>query len=533
MFPPVLDALKERKFLRCGIYDRYGFSSINEETNEREGFEIDLCKAIAAAALGSSYRYELVQTTGANRFVKLANGEFDVLISGTTYTFDRDVHESSSGIGFSFSTPYLYGGMTFNGVPEFVECADKLNVIGECANIRICSILGTTWYDLTKTLFPASNIVLTGDQTESFQNLIEGKCNVIQGEQYEAPVKIVRAYGYEGPYAQGVTTFTKDPLAMVTRDGDPEFADFADWVLQSLMLAEVENITMVTTDTFAPTGEVFGDQYKDMFQNALTAVGNYGEIYAKHLESISPRLKVNTINNGESGLLYAHPFGKVDTVGPGPIKGGTLESILQRGVLRCGIPVGNETSVGLDMEFCRAIAASILKRSSDKISFKSVSSASYENISLALGNGDIDVYAGGVVDMKGDVVRPGLSFSKPYFYEAPGGNSTAWKAIALVTQEADAQWTDLVNWVAMSTYNAEENGITQRTSNEMPLVDLFGVDLERLFRDAILAVGNYDEMYRRVFGQNASRVGLNMLNSSPFQPQLYPVLFGKYLAEES
>ena len=437
-----------------------------------------------------------------------------------------------SGIGFSFSTPYLYGGMTFNGVPEFVECADNLSVIGECANIRICSILGTTWYDLTKTLFPTSNIVLTGDQTESFQNLIEGKCNVIQGEQYEAPVKVVRDYGYEGPYAQGVTSFTKDPLAIVTRDGDPEFADFAEWVLQSLMLAEVENITMVTADTFAPTGEVFGDQYKDMFQNALAAVGNYGEIYDRHLESISPRLKVNTINHGESGLLYAHPFGKVDTVGPGPIKGGTLESILQRGVLRCGIPLGNETSVGLDMEFCRALSASILGRSPDNISFKSVS-ASYENISLALGNGDIDVYAGGVVDMKSNVVRPGLSFSKPYFYEAPGGNSTAWKAIALVTQEADAQWTDLVNWVAMSTYNAEENGITQRTSNEMPLVNLFGVGLERLFRNAILAVGNYDEMYRRVFGQIASREGRNMLNSSPFQPQHYPVLFGKYLAEES
>jgi ABC-type amino acid transport substrate-binding protein len=89
--PPVLEALQERKVLRCGIKDQYGFSFLNDETNEREGFEVDLCKAVAAAALGSSYRYEIVPTTWTNRFVKLANGDFDVLIAATTHTFDRDV----------------------------------------------------------------------------------------------------------------------------------------------------------------------------------------------------------------------------------------------------------------------------------------------------------------------------------------------------------------------------------------------------------------------------------------------------------
>lgn len=67
----------------------------------------------------------------------------------------------------------------------------------------------------------------------------------------------------------------------------------------------------------------------------------------------------------------------------------------------------------------------------------------------------------------------------------------------------------------------------------MPLVSLFGADLERVLRDTILAVGNYDEMYRRVFGQNASRVGRNMLNASPFGPEHYPLPFGKDLTDES
>eukprot|EP00985_Skeletonema_marinoi_P011826 scaffold5614_cov154-Skeletonema_marinoi.AAC.1 len=374
--PPVLEALQERKVLRCGtVYDRFGFSSINNETNEMEGFEIDLCKAVAAAALGSSYRYELIQTTEMNRFVQLANGEFDVLIAAATHTFERDVHEVSAGMGFSFSSPYLYDGMTFNGVPEFVTCADKLSVIGECASIRICSRIGTTWYDKTEDLFPASNIVAEESRQESIKNLIEGKCNVIQTERHQASASDaeLRALGYDGPYAQGVNAFTKEPLAIVTRDGDPEFADFAELVLQSLFHAEAQNVTMMTADTFTQTGDFFGDEYEDMFKNALAAVGNYGEIYARHLEPISARLKVDTINHGETGLLISHPFGN------------------------------------------------------------NFPASEYRNISLALENGDIDVYAGGEVNMNSNILSPGLSFSRPYFYEGgpSRGNSTAEKAFSL------------------------------------------------------------------------------------------------------
>ena len=82
--------------------------------------------------------------------------------------------------------------MTFNGVPAFVKCADKLSVVGDCADLRICSIPGTTWNDMTAELFPMNNIVITEDQLNSFENLNEDKCNVIQGEQYEAPEAVAR-----------------------------------------------------------------------------------------------------------------------------------------------------------------------------------------------------------------------------------------------------------------------------------------------------------------------------------------------------
>jgi len=525
VLPPVLKAAQKRGILRCGVqeHDSLGFIAFNNKTNEREGFEVDLCKAVAAAALGSSYRYELVPTTGLNRFVTLAGGEIDVLIASTTHTFDRDVHELSAGIGFSFSSPYLYDGMTFNGVPEFVTCADKLSAVEDCTGILICSIIGTTWHDKTKELFPSSNLVIVEDQVESIQNLIEGKCNIIQGGQYDAPEMIVRGYGYDGPYAQGKISFTKEPLAMVTRDDDPEFAAFVYKVLQVLLLAETQNVTMMTASTVSGTTEFFG------VTNALTAVGNYGEVYTRHLSSISPRLEVNTINDGETtGLLYSYPLGKVDAVGPGPIKHGVIERILQRGFLRCGIRLhhhypadlggGQGTSFDktdlLNMELCRALTASLFQRIPDNTSFQRYSED--DDIFLALENGDIDVYAGGEGDLYSDVFTPGLSFSRPYFYERV-------KALSLATLKADTQWSDFVYWITMAPIYAEENGITQETSDDMPLVNLFGTDLERILRHAIHAVGNYDEMYRRVLGQNSTRAGLNTLNVFPYGPQYYPL----------
>ena len=328
---------------------------------------------------------------------------------------------------------------------------------------------------------------------------------------------------------------------MVTRSGDPEFSDLVNWVFQSLLYAEARNVTMETADTFIETGEVFGEQYTDMFRNALGAVGNYAEIYDRHLEPLSSRLKINMLNNGETGLLYAYPLGSVRTIGPGPIEDGVIESIIQRGFLRCGIPLRTDQSSGatedmpetssedsakLGIEFCKAISASVLQRAPDDISFESYS-PDYNNIAQALESGDIDVFAGGQAIMRNEVRHPGgLSFSKPYFYENPGEGGdprTDGKAYTLVTKGRDSQWTDFVNWIIMATIHAEENNIVQTSSNEMPLISLYGPDLERVLRDAILAVGNYGEMYQRVLGQNATRVGRNMLNVSPYGPQMYPL----------
>jgi general L-amino acid transport system substrate-binding protein len=53
---PTLDAVRSRRFVRCGVSTGIaGFSSIDRQ-GEWHGLDVDVCRAIAAAVLGDATR---------------------------------------------------------------------------------------------------------------------------------------------------------------------------------------------------------------------------------------------------------------------------------------------------------------------------------------------------------------------------------------------------------------------------------------------------------------------------------------------
>ena len=97
---------------------------------------------------------------------------------------------------------------------------------------------------------------------------------------------------------------------------------------------------------------------------------------------------------------------------------------------------------------------------------------------------------------------------------------------ALATRQFDPQWSSFVYWVVSSTIYAEKEKITQSSSNAMPDVKLFGSTFRRTFRDAILAVGNYEEMYARNVEAIIPRSGFNLLSTEEdVGPQHFPFPF--------
>jgi len=409
----------------------------------------------------------------------------------------------------------------FGGIPPYDACADKRLTTGECSGLKICVRDATTHLDILSELLPGSSIVPIQGILEI--GLLGGECNAIAGESSEIGSDIVKMAGYNGPYEVGTSVLSKEPLAMVTRDGDSEWSDFVNWVLGSMLYAEQQGITKRAASTLNQTN-VFGPKYADMFINAIGAVGNYGETYRHHLEGSFPRQGLNLLNTGNTGLMYSHPFGSIERKGPGPAEGGLINKIIGRGSLRCGISRrngfgeydGSEWS-GLDADYCRALSASVFAGGQNKVDFIEVSDTDYIE---DLFTGKLDVMSGVYRRIQPDVEGLGtasgksVSFSVPYFFEGSLGVSRA-----LATRQNDGHWSAFVYWVVSCTFYAEEKGITKSRQNQMPIVESFGSEFARMFRDAILSVGNYGEMYSRNIEDVIPRNGRNMLNFDPVGPQ--------------
>ena len=55
-----------------------------------------------------------------------------------------------------------------------------------------------------------------------------------------------------------------------------------------------------------PIVELFGSDLESMFQNVVSSIGNYGEIYTRNLEQILPRSGPNRLNRNPQSLLSTY-----------------------------------------------------------------------------------------------------------------------------------------------------------------------------------------------------------------------------------
>ncbi|CAB9524630.1 Putative amino-acid ABC transporter-binding protein YhdW [Seminavis robusta] len=523
-----IDIIKQRGFVKCGTYDgRYGFGKLNDDMMN-VGFNIDQCKAISIAVFGVPDKYEGVVVSSMNRLPLLAAGEIDVLTNTVTHTMGRDVWDPLSGTGFTFSAPYFYSGLAFGGVPEYVACAEALDSFnGQCRNLRICAGTDTTHEQFLYSLLPGTEIVPSDSPKTAAENMIDETCNVVASEPISMLVDRFREYGYEGPFRTGGKVFSKEPLALVTREEDTEWSNLVNFVVNVFFLAEAKGISKSNAEELM---EVFmGNSYLGTVATGIVAhLGNYGDMYTKHLESLFPRRDLNTLHSGDdSGLLYALPFGLTDARGP-EMENGTLAEIVNRGHVRCGVVTRSdfvhmdEDSVwsGLEIEFCRALSGAAFAGSPDSVEIVDLSDHP-DGVYTALVSGEVDVVSGARVTLEADFKEPttgqGFTFSTPFFYDS--GN-----AFAFATTEDDTRWNDFCNWVVLGSLYAEEKGINSDSSVEMPVVRLFGEPMKQMLRDMVFAVGSYADMYNATLSE-IPRSPTNHLNQWLSGPQQFPIPF--------
>ena len=463
----------------------------------------------------------------SEQFEALASGKIDISTAQTTSTVERDILISSILSGVTFSTPYVYGGASFFGIPEYVDCADRGDtLLGNCRNLAVCVAKATVWADMVENILGGSVTYEVSFNSELLPRLLDGTCNVITSSPLTIHEQLAEQSGdtaeQVSQYVLAPRSFARDPLTLTTRNDDVEFSDMVNWIVRALVVAETMDITQDTAHLF-PTTDLFGEDYVDMFQNAIAAGGNYAELYKQSLQDVFPRgaKGINTphLNAEDGGLLYPIPLGEIDkeiTSQVGPVPGGTLEIIGQREKFNCGILEGrpglaewNETAndwMGIDVDFCRGIAAALFagdyETELELVPFQSV-----EDGFLALFEKEVDALAGAVYNMVNDIREPtteqGFAFGDIYYYQQDGSDV---KTLAMATREDDVQWTDFVRSLVTSTIHAEAFDINQATAVDMPLFELLGSVYLQAFRDVILAVGSYAEIYERNMETHIPRI---------------------------
>ena len=308
--------------VRCGTRDALpGFAVLTPE-GDHEGFDSDFCRVIAAAVLGDATKVEHIDLETADRFTALQAGQIDVLVRNTTWTAQRD---GAEGATFLATTFYDGQGMMVASDSGFASVADMDGVI-------VCVATGTTTEGNASAEAGGLGLdweVRPFDDVELIQAaFIAGQCDGWSSDVSQ--LTGLRSVYPDGPEALTILpeVFSKEPLGPAVRDGDTQWAQVVNWAILATIQAEEFGITSANVDDMLTSEDVRIQQFlgqevegeegtavldpglglpTDFAYQVVSQVGNYGEIFERHLAPLGLERGLNELwLNG--GLLYSPPY---------------------------------------------------------------------------------------------------------------------------------------------------------------------------------------------------------------------------------
>ena len=312
-----LETVKARGNLICGVNAQVpGFGYVGADGNF-SGFDVDYCRALAAAIFGDVTKVEFRPVTAAERFTALQSGEIDVLSRNTTWSLVRD---TELGANFVHTTFYDGQGM-------MVPTASDITSLEGLEGGTVCVQTGTTTElnlaDVMASLGVSYTPAVYEDADSTFAAYAEGRCDAVTTDKSGL---ISRRTVLADPAAHVIldVTMSKEPLGPVVRHGDDQWFDIAQWTVFALFAGEEFGITSANVDsvkTSATAPEVKrwlgveGDLGlklglgNDWAYNILKLVGNYEEVYNRNLGPETPTYIPRGYNSlyTDGGLLFAPP----------------------------------------------------------------------------------------------------------------------------------------------------------------------------------------------------------------------------------
>ena len=318
----LLDTVLARGELNCGVSGSAVAFSETQPDGSQTGFDADYCRAVAAALFGDAGAVVFTPLTAAERFTAVQTGEVDVLMRNTTWTQSRDTE-----VGMDFGPTTYYDGQQlmaregdgFSGASQVVDIAGAV----------VCTNAGTTTEQNIADAADAAGIDINLTTFEDFdqvtENFINGACDVITTDGSA----LVGRKANQQPADENwvifpATPISKEPLGPTYGQNQSRFADVVNWTVYATIIADEKGITSANVADMAASppdaeaarllGAADDEQQSNMglapdaFYQVIAQVGNYDEIYSRHLNPVG-LTREGSANAGwlDGGLIYAPP----------------------------------------------------------------------------------------------------------------------------------------------------------------------------------------------------------------------------------
>jgi general L-amino acid transport system substrate-binding protein len=316
-FAGTLDDVKAKGFIQAGVNEgMFGFGK-PDANGVYQGLDVDCARAVSAAIFGDPDKVKYTPLSSKTRFTALQSKEIDILFRNATTTLSRD-----TALGLDFTQPNYYDGQGFLVSKKLgVKSAKELD------GATLCVLPGTTTELNAADYFRANGMKMTTVVIENNSELnkafFAGRCDTITSDASQlASIRSVAPNPND--YKLLPEIISKEPLAPAVRHGDNQWMDIVNYTIFALINAEELGITSKNVDEMLKSknpkimrflgvsegnGKALGLDEKFAY-NIIKSVGNYGEIFERHVGVNTPLGLERGLNAlwTDGGLMYSPPF---------------------------------------------------------------------------------------------------------------------------------------------------------------------------------------------------------------------------------
>ena len=329
-----LDTVKARGHLICGVNPGLLGFAAPDQSGKWAGFDVDFCRAVAAAIFSDPERTEYVPLSADERFGALKAGKVDILSRNSTWTMGRETQ-----LGLTFVGVTYYDGQGFM-VARSANVSSALDLGGS----KVCVQSGTTTEANLADYFDANNMtytkVTTATPAETLTAYTDGRCDVVTSDSsqlYALRAKLAAP----GDHLILPDVISKEPLGPVVRQGDDQWFNIVKWTHFALLDAEEAGVTKANVDEKRKQAQddktkgaadanykpqvspdiarllgvdgTFGEGIglsNDWAYNVLKQMGNYGEVFDRNIGAGSKLQIARGLNAlwTKGGIQYAPPI---------------------------------------------------------------------------------------------------------------------------------------------------------------------------------------------------------------------------------